>query len=94
MCFEICHVVILIYKTLCFAQPHTVSERWKEHNVFVQTEIDKLKQSILSSISVLKLRKGSQIISSRCMWIAATKWMPLINIVTIRMLPFSLMLKT
>lgn len=46
-----------------FAQPHTVSERWKEHNVFVQTEADKLKQSILSSISVLKLRKLEKMIS-------------------------------
>lgn len=46
-----------------FAQPHTVSERWREHNVFVQTEADKLKQSILSSISVLKLRKLEKMIS-------------------------------
>ena len=46
-----------------FAQPHTVSERWKEHNVFVQTETDKLKQSILSSISVLKLRKLEKMIN-------------------------------
>jgi DNA primase len=46
-----------------FAQPHTVSERWKEHNVFVQTEADKLKQSILSSISVLKLRKLEKMIN-------------------------------
>ncbi|MCB9205352.1 MAG: DNA primase [Flavobacteriales bacterium] len=46
-----------------FAQPHTVSERWREHNVFVQTEADKLKQSILSSISVLKLRKLEKMIN-------------------------------
>lgn len=46
-----------------FAQPHTVSERWKEHNVIVLTETDKLKQSILSSINVLKLRKLEKMIN-------------------------------
>lgn len=46
-----------------FAQPHTVSERWKEHNVIVLTETDKLKQSILSSINVLKQRKMEKMIS-------------------------------
>ncbi len=40
-----------------FAQPHVVSERWKEHNVVTLLEVDKLKQSILSSLNVLKLRK-------------------------------------
>jgi len=40
-----------------FAQPHVVSERWKEHNVITLMEEDKLKQSILSSLNVLKLRK-------------------------------------
>jgi DNA primase len=40
-----------------FAQPHVVSERWKEHNVVTLMEEDKLKQSILSSLNVLKLRK-------------------------------------
>ena len=39
------------------AQPHIVSERWKEHNVITLTEEDKLKQSILSSLNVIKLRK-------------------------------------
>ncbi|MCF8459341.1 MAG: DNA primase [Flavobacteriales bacterium] len=40
-----------------FAQPYIVSERWKEHNVVTLMEEDKLKQSILSSLNVLKLRK-------------------------------------
>lgn len=46
-----------------FAQPHTVSERWIEHNVIVQTEADKLKRSILSSLNVLKLRKLEKMIN-------------------------------
>jgi DNA primase len=46
-----------------FAQPHTISERWKEHNIVVQTEADKLKQSILSSMNILKQRKLEKMIS-------------------------------
>lgn len=46
-----------------FAQPHTVSERWKEHNVFVTREEDVLKRSILSSLNVLKLRKLEKMIN-------------------------------
>ncbi|MFT6027900.1 MAG: hypothetical protein ACI8P5_002175, partial [Bacteroidia bacterium] len=46
-----------------FAQPHTVSERWKEHNVVILMEVDKLRQSILSSLNVLKLRKLEQMIN-------------------------------
>jgi DNA primase len=46
-----------------FAQPHTISERWKEHNIVVQTEDDKLKQSILSSMNILKQRKLEKMIS-------------------------------
>jgi DNA primase len=46
-----------------FAQPHTVSERWKEHNIIVTREEDVLKRSIMSSISVLKLRKLEKMIN-------------------------------
>lgn len=46
-----------------FAQPHIVSERWKEHNVVTLLEEDKLKQSILSSLNVLKLRKLEEMIN-------------------------------
>ena len=46
-----------------FAQPHTVSERWAEHNVVVLMEVDKLKQSIISSLNVLKLRKLEDMIN-------------------------------
>ncbi len=46
-----------------FAQPYIVSERWKEHNVVTLMEEDKLKQSILSSLNVLKLRKLETMIS-------------------------------
>ena len=45
------------------AQPHVVSERWKEHNVITLFEEDKLKQSILSSLNVLKLRKLEKMIT-------------------------------
>ncbi len=45
------------------AQPHVVSERWKEHNVVTLLEEDKLKQSILSSLNVLKLRKLEKMIT-------------------------------
>lgn len=41
-----------------FAQPYIISERWeKEHNVVTLMEKDKLKQCIMSSLNVLKLRK-------------------------------------
>ncbi len=46
-----------------FAQPHTVSERWKEHNIVVTREEDVLKRSILSSLNVLKLRKLEKMIN-------------------------------
>lgn len=46
-----------------FAQPHTVSDRWAEHNVVVLMEVDKLKQSIISSLNVLKLRKLEDMIN-------------------------------
>ena len=42
---------------------HTVSERWAEHNVVVLMEVDKLKQSIISSLNVLKLRKLEDMIN-------------------------------
>lgn len=46
-----------------FAQPHTISERWKEHNIIITREEDVLKRSILSSLNVLKLRKLEKMIN-------------------------------
>lgn len=52
---EISNLAVSVY-----SQPHVLSERWKEHNVITRLEIDKLKESILSSINMFKQRRLEQ----------------------------------
>lgn len=46
-----------------FAQPYIISEGWKVHNVVTVMEEDKLKQCVLSSLNILKLRKLEKMIN-------------------------------